>query len=89
VPDRQPDRHKHHPKAVRMPDGMEAWLAEYATQAGRTVNAVIVEALSEYRARRSWSGAGREVWHKDGDATNNDPGNLEIRTSASSSGDRI
>jgi len=43
------DRHKRPPKAVRLPDGLEAWLRAYANSTGQSVNAVIVEAIEAYR----------------------------------------
>ena len=45
------DRHKTTPKAVRMPDGLLAWYEQHAKAAGRPVNAVLVAALEDYRAR--------------------------------------
>lgn len=45
------DRHKSRPKAVRMPDGLPAWYEEHAKAMGRPVNAVLVQALEEFRAR--------------------------------------
>lgn len=46
------DRHKSKPKAVRMPGGLLAWYEAIAAAEGRAVNAVLVEALEEYRQRR-------------------------------------
>ena len=46
-----PDRHKTKPKAVRMPDGLEAWYRERAAEEGQPVNSLLVAALEEYRAR--------------------------------------
>ena len=45
------DRHKVKPKAVRMPGGLLAWYQSRAESEDRPVNAVIVEALEEYRQR--------------------------------------
>jgi len=45
------DRHKTKPKAVRMPDGLEAWYRERAAKEGQPVNSLLVAALEEYRAR--------------------------------------
>lgn len=45
------DRHKSKPKAVRMPDGLEAWYRQHATETGRTLNAALVAALEDYRNR--------------------------------------
>ncbi len=45
------DRHKSKPKAVRMPDGLLAWYEQHAGDTSRTVNAVLVGALEDYRQR--------------------------------------
>jgi len=45
------DRHKSHPKTVRMPGGLEAWYREYAPANATTVNAAMVKALEEFRER--------------------------------------
>ena len=47
-----PDRHKHSPIRFRPPEADRLWLLEYAAKAGRAVNAVLAEALAEYRERR-------------------------------------
>ena len=47
-----PDRHKHTPIRFRPPEADRLWLLEYAAKAGRAVNAVLAEALAEYRKRR-------------------------------------
>lgn len=44
-----PDKHKHPPLGLRLPEADRTWLLEYAAQAGRPVNAVLAEALAEYR----------------------------------------
>ena len=43
------DRHKNRPKAVRMPDGLEAWYRERAATTGQPLNAVLVAALEAFR----------------------------------------
>jgi hypothetical protein len=48
-----PDRHAQNPISIRPPRDDRAWLESYARQTGRPVRAVIVEALAEYRARRT------------------------------------
>ena len=53
-----PDRHKHAPIRFRPPEGDRTWLLEHAATAGRPVNAVLAEALAEYRARREGRDAG-------------------------------
>lgn len=45
------DRHKHKPKAVRMPDGLLAWYEKRAEATGTSVNAALVAALEDYRKR--------------------------------------
>ncbi len=44
-----PDRHKSHPKTVRMPDGLLAWYERHSGDTGQSVNAAIVKALVAYR----------------------------------------
>ena len=46
------DRHKHTPVRFRPPEADRLWLLEYADKTGRPVNAVLAEALAEYRKRR-------------------------------------
>jgi hypothetical protein len=46
------DRHKYAPIRFRPPEPDRLWLLEYASKAGRPVNAVLAEALAEYRIRR-------------------------------------
>lgn len=48
---RPADRHKDKPKAVRMPGGLLAWYKQEAPARSVSVNALIVAALQEYRAR--------------------------------------
>lgn len=45
------DRHKRHPKAVRMPGGLQAWYEAYADEHDLSVNAALVAALEEFRQR--------------------------------------
>jgi hypothetical protein len=49
----KPDRHAQNPISIRPPKDDRAWLEAYARDTGRPVRAVIVEALAEYRARRT------------------------------------
>ena len=51
------DRHKYTPIRFRPPEADRLWLLEYADTTGIPVNAVLAEALAEYRARRE----GRDV----------------------------
>ena len=53
------DRHKHTPVRFRPPEADRLWLLEYAAKMDRPVNAVLAEALAEYRERRE-TGAGGE-----------------------------
>ena len=46
-----PGAHKRSPKAVRMPDGLQAWYEDRARTTGQPVNAVIVAALEAYRRK--------------------------------------
>ena len=46
----QADRHKNPPLRVRLPEGDRAWVLETAEAAGRPVNSLIAEAVSQYRA---------------------------------------
>ena len=46
-----PDRHKHTPVRFRPPEADRLWLLQYAEHTGRAVNAILAEALAEYRAR--------------------------------------
>ena len=48
---RAPDRHKNHPKTVRMPAGLLAWYQERATATSEPVNALLVAALEDHRRR--------------------------------------
>jgi hypothetical protein len=48
----KPDRHRQPPIPFRPPEADRAWLVEYAERASRAVNAVLAEALAEYRRRR-------------------------------------
>ena len=43
------DRHKHRPKAVRMPGGLLAWYESEAERRGQSVNSLIVAALEKFR----------------------------------------
>jgi hypothetical protein len=38
-----------------MPEGLEDWLKQHAQETGRTLNAAIVSALEDYRARQGGS----------------------------------
>lgn len=46
------DRHKHTPLRVRLPEPDREWLLAYAALVDKAVNAVIAEAVAEYRAQR-------------------------------------
>lgn len=55
-----PDRHKHHPVTLRLPEGDRAWVLAYAEQTGlagetptATVRRHLALALAEYRAAHS------------------------------------
>jgi hypothetical protein len=68
-----------HVMSTRLPTDLHEWLRREAFELREPMNAIVVAALEERRAR---SGArGRWVYHKDGDPLNNDPANLEIRES--------
>lgn len=47
-----PNQQKYRPISFRPPEADRLWLAAYAKQANRPVNAILAEALAEYRARR-------------------------------------
>ena len=47
-----PSQHKHNPIPFRPVDGDRTWLLAYAKAIGRPVNAILREALAEYRKRR-------------------------------------
>lgn len=51
------DRHAQNPISIRPPKDDRAWLESYARDTGRPVRAIIVEALAEYRARRTAASA--------------------------------
>jgi hypothetical protein len=63
------DRHKNDPKAVRMPGGLLAWYEEHAKAAGISVNAALVGALEEYRARHDSGSTTPPVAAKSGSTT--------------------
>lgn len=46
-----PDRHKHPPVAFRPPEPDRRWLVAHAEATGQPVNAVLAQALAEYRKR--------------------------------------
>jgi hypothetical protein len=56
------DRHKHTPIRFRPPEADRLWLLEYADATGRPVNAVLAEALAEYRKRREVDDGGGRGW---------------------------
>jgi hypothetical protein len=45
------DRHKHTPVRFRPPEADRTWLQDFAERTGRAVNAILTEALSQYRSR--------------------------------------
>ena len=47
------DRHKYAPVRFRPPEPDRLWLMERAEKTGRAVNAILADALAEYRARHS------------------------------------
>lgn len=47
-----PNQHKHPPIPFRPPEGDRAWLLAYAAATERPVNAILAEALAEYRKER-------------------------------------
>lgn len=51
-----PSVHKHNSIPFRPPAGDRAWLLERAKQTGRAVNAILTEALREYRERAEQKG---------------------------------
>ena len=48
-------QHKHNPIPFRPPSPEREWLLRYAADTGRPVNAILTEALSEYRSRHQLS----------------------------------
>jgi hypothetical protein len=46
-----PDRHKHTPIRFRPPEADRSWLIERAEKTDRAINAILAEALAEYRER--------------------------------------
>ena len=48
-----PNQQKYRPISFRPPEADRLWLAQNAKETGRPVNAILVEALAEYRARRT------------------------------------
>lgn len=51
-----PSQHKHPPISLRLPETDRAWLLEYAEATGQPVNAVIAQAVAEYRKRQEGLG---------------------------------
>lgn len=60
------------------PAELSAWARAEAERRNTPLSVILTEALAEYRMRRSWSGTGRVVIHKDSDPLNNDRANLEV-----------
>jgi hypothetical protein len=48
-----PNQQKYRPISFRPPEADRLWLAGYAEQTGRPVNAILAEALREYRDART------------------------------------
>jgi hypothetical protein len=48
-----PNQQKYRPISFRPPEADRLWLAAYAEQTGRPVNAILAEALAEYREART------------------------------------
>ena len=46
-----PDRHKSPTITLRLPERDRTWLLAHAADSGRTVNAIVTEALAVYRKR--------------------------------------
>lgn len=46
-----PSQHKRPPISLRLPEGDRSWLMEFAKTVSRPVNAIVTEALAEYRKR--------------------------------------
>lgn len=53
-----PSVHKHPPVPFRPAEGDRSWLLAYAKEHGRPVNAVLSDALREYRERHGSSDEG-------------------------------
>jgi hypothetical protein len=51
-----PSEHRHSPISVRPPERLRSWLVSYAGRQDRTVRAVVIEALEEYRNRHEQEG---------------------------------
>lgn len=47
-----PNQQKYRPISFRPPEADRLWLVGFADQTGRPVNAILAEALAEYRTRR-------------------------------------
>jgi hypothetical protein len=47
-----PSKHKYPPIPFRPPEGDRSWLLEYAKASDQAVNAVLAQALREFRERR-------------------------------------
>lgn len=73
-----PGQHKHPPLSLRLPEAERSWVLERHAATGQPVNAIIADAVAEYRARHA-DLSGSEVTHLDGD-----PSNLAIRPASPS-----
>jgi len=55
-----PDRHKHTPLRFRPPEPERLWLMDHHEKTGRPVNAILTDALSEYRERHDQDSSSKE-----------------------------
>jgi hypothetical protein len=67
------------PATYRLPADLHEWLRLEAFNTRVPMNAIVVAALKERRARSGTRG--RWVYHEDGKLLNLDPANLEVRES--------
>jgi len=54
-----PNQQKYRPISFRPPEAYRLWLIAYAKQTGQPINAILAEALREYRDVRTLPGAER------------------------------
>jgi hypothetical protein len=53
-------KHKYTPLRFRPPEAERVWLLAYAEKTGRPVNAILAEALAEYRISRDTAPEGHQ-----------------------------
>jgi hypothetical protein len=46
-----PNQQKYRPLSIRPPEADRLWLITYAASTGRALNAIIAEAIADYRAK--------------------------------------